>query len=221
LQESEYGISAIGTFRIAGEEDEHKQPMFNLTQIDCNNQQDDMGRVNVECKVTRTVLVADPDNPNAENPNCSLDLDSSSYSMKELQKGVLTGMEEMSSLCFNTILTIDRNTKRVYQSFTKTKDADHYDQIRSGTCGILPSTQVLMNCTAWPGIRANERGQNTPPRYCDFSSSSDKSQDATAGTVSSAPQHWWQGAPIVAPAPQPAPTAQRYPGPGNWLVPNR
>jgi len=129
--------------------------------------------------------------------------------MKELQKGVLTGMELESSACFNTILTIDRNTKRVYQSYTKTKDADHYDQIRSGTCGILPRTQVLMNCTAWPGIRANKRGQSTPPRYCDFSSSSDKSQDATAGTVSSAPQHWWQGAPIVAPAPQPAPTAQR------------
>ncbi len=30
LVESEYGISAVGTFRIAGEEDESKQPDFNL-----------------------------------------------------------------------------------------------------------------------------------------------------------------------------------------------
>ena len=30
LNESEYGISAVGTFRIAGEEDESKQPNFNL-----------------------------------------------------------------------------------------------------------------------------------------------------------------------------------------------
>jgi hypothetical protein len=31
LRESEFGISAAGTFRIAGEGDESKQPMFNLT----------------------------------------------------------------------------------------------------------------------------------------------------------------------------------------------
>jgi hypothetical protein len=30
LQESEFGINAAGTFRIAGETDEAKQPMFNL-----------------------------------------------------------------------------------------------------------------------------------------------------------------------------------------------
>src|SRR6185437_5934944 len=35
LQESSYGISAVGTFRIAGEENEHKQPMFNLAKVDC------------------------------------------------------------------------------------------------------------------------------------------------------------------------------------------
>jgi hypothetical protein len=32
LHESEYGISAVGTFRIAGEADESRQPMFNLTK---------------------------------------------------------------------------------------------------------------------------------------------------------------------------------------------
>jgi hypothetical protein len=34
LDESTYGINAVGTFRIAGEADESKQPMFNLTKVD-------------------------------------------------------------------------------------------------------------------------------------------------------------------------------------------
>ena len=96
--------------------------------------------------------------------------------MKELQKGVLTGMETSSSLCYNTMLTIDRNTKRVYMSFTRTKEADNADKIRPGSC-TLPRTQVLMNCTGWPRIRKNKQAGaqgRTPPRYCDFSSSSDK-----------------------------------------------
>ena len=77
----------------------------------------------------------------------------STYSMKELQRGVLTGMEAGSSLCYNTILTIDRNTKRVYLSFTRTKEADNLDRTRPGTCGGSPRQQVLMNCTGWPRIR--------------------------------------------------------------------
>ena len=40
LQESDFGIYAVGTFRIAGEGDEHKQPMFNLTKINCEKQLD-------------------------------------------------------------------------------------------------------------------------------------------------------------------------------------
>lgn len=91
--------------------------------------------------------------------------------MKELQRGVLTGIETSYSLCFNSILTIDRNTKRVYLSFTKTAFADKSDSTRPGICGALPRTEVLMNCTAYPKIR--KKGQ-TPPRYCDFSSASDK-----------------------------------------------
>lgn len=163
------GIYAAGTFRIAGEEDESKQPWFNLSEIVCEKQSDDLGG-NLECKVTQAVMYAQSGNPDPDNPNCSLDLTTSTYTMKELQRGVLTGIAETAA-CINTLLTIDRNAKRVYLSFTKTKDADKYDKIRPGTCGLLPRTEVLMNCTGWPRIRKQGR---TPPRYCDFSSSSDK-----------------------------------------------
>jgi hypothetical protein len=171
LIESDYGISAVGTFRIAEEEEENKQPDFNLAFIVCEKHVDDTGKVNLECKVTRTVVQADKGNPDTINPNCTLDLDTSEYSMKELQKGILIGMEPFASgICFNTTLTIDRNTKRVYLSFVRTKEADDVDKTMPGICR-LPRTQVLMNCTAWPSIR---KGGQTPPRYCDFSSSSDK-----------------------------------------------
>jgi len=169
LRESEFGIYTAGTFRITGEADESKQPMFNLATVNCDKQSDDTGRASIECKVTKAVVWASAGKPETDNPNCSLDLESSSYSMKELQKGVLTGIEE-STGCFNTLLTIDRNTKRVYMSFTRTKSADNYDKIRPGTCSALPRTEVLMNCTAW----ARSRKGGGPPRYCDFSSSGDK-----------------------------------------------
>jgi hypothetical protein len=172
LRESEFGIYAAGTFRIAGESDEAKQPMFNLATINCENQTDVMGKVSLECKVTKAVVWAQSGKPDQDNPNCSLDLDSSAYSMKVLQKGVLTGIET-SSACYNSILTIDRNTKRVYVSFTRTKDADNLDKTSPGICGsgAVPRTEVLMNCTGW--ARSRKQGR-TPPRYCDFSSSSDK-----------------------------------------------
>jgi hypothetical protein len=166
LQESDFGISAVGTFRIEGEEDESKQPLFNLTKINCENQTDDMGKLSLECKVTQAVMYAHSEAPDQNNPNCALDLDTSTYTMKELQKGILTGIETGTALCINTMLTIDRNTKRVYLSFTKTNDADKYDKTRPGTCGSLPRTEVLMNCTVYPRLRKQGR---TPPRYCDFS----------------------------------------------------
>lgn len=169
LQESDYGISAVGTFRVAGEENEHKQPMFNLAKIDCTPDPTVGG--NLECKVTEAVVWAEAGNPNKDRPNCSLDADVSTYPMKQLGNGVLTGMEAGTSACYNSMLTIDRNTKRVYLSFTKTGEADKYDKIIAGTCGKLPPTQVLMNCTAWPRMR---KGAKAPPRYCDFSSSADK-----------------------------------------------
>jgi hypothetical protein len=172
LRESEFGIYAAGTFRIEGDGEEGKQPMFNLATINCEKQLDDRGKPSLECKVTQAVVWATSDKPDTNNPNCSLDLNASTYSMKELQKGVLTGIETSTSGCYNTLLTIDRNTKRVYMSFTRTKDADRYDKIRPGSCGMLPRTQVLMNCTGWP--RSRKGIGRTPPRYCDFSSSSDK-----------------------------------------------
>jgi hypothetical protein len=170
LRESESGIYAAGTFRIFGEGDESKQPMFNLATINCEKQPDDSGKITLECKVTKAVVWAQSGNPDSDKPNCSLDLDSSSYSMKELQKGILTGIET-STGCYNSMLTIDRNTKRVYLSFTRTQYADNYDKTRPGTCGGLPRTQVIMNCTSWP--KARKKG-SMPSRYCDFSSSSDK-----------------------------------------------
>jgi hypothetical protein len=175
LQESEYGINAAGTFRIADEGDEGKQPLFNLATIHCENQSDYAGRVSLECKLTQAVMWSHPEKPNTDNPNCSLDLDSSEFSMKELQKGILVGGETSASTsCYNTMLTIDRNTKRVYLSFTRTKYADTYDKTKAGTCGAPPRTQVLMNCTGWAGSRMRKHGQTPPPRYCDFSSSSDE-----------------------------------------------
>jgi hypothetical protein len=175
IHESEYGIYAVGTFRIAREADESTQPMFNLAMVNCEKQSDAMGRVSLECKVTWASVYANPDKPETDNPNCSLDLDVSEYSMKEVQKGILTGMEPFASTsCYNTTLTIDRNTKRVYLSFTRTQSADKYDQIRSNTCGVAPRTQVLMNCTAYPRVRKLRQQGQTPSRYCDFSSSSDK-----------------------------------------------
>lgn len=80
LRESEFGIYAAGTFRIEGEGDEGKQPMFNLATINCEKQPDDMGKVSLECKVTRAVVWARSGKPDPDNPNCSLDLDSSARS---------------------------------------------------------------------------------------------------------------------------------------------
>jgi len=100
--------------------------MFNLAMVNCEKQTDDMGKATgFECKITKAVVWASAGKPDTDKPNCSLDLDSSSFSMKQLQKGVLTGFEAESSDCFNTLLTIDRNTKRVYMSFTRTKSADN------------------------------------------------------------------------------------------------
>ena len=77
LQESEFGINAVGTFRVLGEGDEAKQPMFNLSSVHCEKRPDDVGRVSLECKVTKAVVWANSDKPDPAKPNCSLDLSSS------------------------------------------------------------------------------------------------------------------------------------------------
>jgi hypothetical protein len=162
------GYLRLEHFRIAGEEDELKQPMFNLAEVGCEPDAAKGG--SLECKVTEAVVWATKGKPDTNNPNCRLDLTISTYPMKELQKGVLTGMESFNSTsCYNTTLTIDRNTKRVSLSFVRTKDADNYDKVVAGTCGSTPRTQVLMNCTS----STRNRGGKTPQRYCDFSSSED------------------------------------------------
>jgi hypothetical protein len=167
-------ISAVGSFRIADETDEAKQPMFNLANVFCERHFDEDGKSgSFECKVMKASVWATSAKPDPDKANCSLDVDTTEFSMKELQKGVLLGGEPLASTsCFNTTLTIDKNTKRVYQSFTRTKSADNYDKIKPGTCGALPRTQVLMNCTAWAKMRKGAAAG--PGRYCDFSSSSDK-----------------------------------------------
>src|SRR4029077_19882690 len=130
-------LYAAGTFRIQGESDESKQPMFNLATVSCETKFDDAGKEGMGCKVITATVIANSEKPNADNQNCSLDLDVSDYSMKELQRNVLTGMEPFGSTgCFNTTLTIDRNTKRVYLSFTRTEHADKYDNTRPATCGL-------------------------------------------------------------------------------------
>lgn len=172
IKENDYQIYAAGTFRVEGEADESKQPNFNITTVNCEKQRDDTGRVSLGCKVTQAALLDKSEKPNVDNPNCSLDLTSSTYPMKELPKGVFTGMEPSIAVCFNSILTIDKNTNRVYLSFIRTKDADGIEKAHPGMCK-LPRTGVLMNCTAYPRLRKS--GQ-VPPRYCDFSSSSDKRQ---------------------------------------------
>lgn len=175
LFEGPFGIYAAGTFRVAEEMDESKQPDFNIATVNCENRRyNTMGTVSLECKVTEAVVYAVSGKPDVDNPNCTLDLTFSTYSMKELQNGVLTGMNADFSFCYNSTLKIDRNTRRVYLSFTRTKDADDPEKISSATCGVTPRTEVLMNCTGWPRVRKLKEGQELPPRYCDFSSVGDK-----------------------------------------------
>ena len=111
--------------------------------------------------------------PNVQSPNCTLDMESVEFEMKEISKGVFAGIQdssEFNTTCYDTLLTINKNTQRVFQSFTRTKFADKIEESFPGMCKGRPS-HVLMNCTGWAGLRKNIKG-----RYCDFSSSKDKIQ---------------------------------------------
>jgi hypothetical protein len=177
----DYGlINAVGTFRIEGEKDESKQPMFNLAILSCEKGTDYAGKERLVCKVTQAAVIASSEKPNTNVPNCDLDLVVYTYVMKEMQGNVLTGMEQSSSGgCYDSMLTINRDTKRVYRSFTRAKHADEYDKIMPKGCGSGSAPlQVLMNCTNWAKFRHAlgdaQKQTETPSRYCDFSSASDK-----------------------------------------------
>jgi hypothetical protein len=71
LRENDFGIYAAGSFRIAGEGDEGKQPMFNLATINCEKQLDDVGKASLECKLTKAVVWAQSGKPDTDKPNCS------------------------------------------------------------------------------------------------------------------------------------------------------
>jgi hypothetical protein len=170
LQVTPYGISAAGTFRIVGEPDESKQPFFNLTTIECSKQGDGGNASGLECKVTAATVWADGDKPNTEIPNCSLDLNSSDYSMKEIQRGVFVGLGS-SGMCFTSMLTLDLSKNNAFLSFSQSKEAADINKKRPGTCGAPPRTQALMNCTTYAALR---RGGNSMARYCDSGGVSSK-----------------------------------------------
>jgi hypothetical protein len=165
LQINEYGISAAGTFRIVGETDEIKQPMFNLTTINRLKKSNNATSSDLECKVTAAIVWSNREKPNIDVPNCQLDLEFSEYSMREIQHGVFVGMGS-SGECFTTMLVIDVSKNNASLSFARSKEADEIDSNIPKMCGASPRTQTLMNCTAWAGLR--HKGGESQPRYCDF-----------------------------------------------------
>ena len=60
LQENESGIFAVGTFRIEKEENESKQPMFNLAFVNCEKQTDDAIQSNLRETTTRVLASLTP-----------------------------------------------------------------------------------------------------------------------------------------------------------------
>jgi hypothetical protein len=166
------GIAAVGTFRIEEEKDENKQPDFNLVTIDCNTVPGSNKTASdiFMCTMTQASVRANSEQPNADKQNCTLDVDVTAYQLKEASPGVLSGSAS-SGICYDSYLIINRNSKRVYLNFTKTKDAYKDEVKKLGLCQSTPRTEVLMNCTPWAGLRKN---MPTTSRYCDFSSSGDK-----------------------------------------------
>jgi len=170
IQETETWLSAGGTFRVEDEKDESKQPWFNLTAITCDKQRDDTGSVSAKCKVNSAIFESTSGKPDAADPgNCLMDLSLANFPMHQIQQGVLTGMQsELTGLCFDEILTIDSNTKRIYMSFIKKQYAD---KLKPNLCGKLPPTQVLMDCSRFAKQRKQAQG---PGRVCDFGGSDEE-----------------------------------------------
>lgn len=171
-------IRAIGTFRIEGEADEGKQPMFNINNIWCHKEFDDSGNSDFGCNITSAIVDAESKEPNSQSPNCQISLDPSTYSMKEVRRGVFIGSQAAAGDCYDITLTIDTIAKRVFRSYLRSKYADKMEKIAGSLfpnlCGQRP-THVLMNCTRWAAIRksAKDKDSSLPSRYCDFSSASD------------------------------------------------
>ena len=135
-----FGFFARGTFRILGETDESRQPDYNLTQVACDRKPAELGApVEFECKTTRASVGGFSGPPDANQPSCTLDVDVSTYDMKELSRDVLVGIADggSSTSCFNNTLTINRVTKRVSITFERTQYADNYDRIKAETCGRI------------------------------------------------------------------------------------
>lgn len=176
LTENDFGIYAVGTFRIEGEPDENQQPNFNLTEVNCRNSRD--GSNAVYCDVAKAITWADDKAPNVDFPNCNLDIDTSDFIMKEISKGILSGTDagnpSADTTCFNTNLVIDKRLKKVYLNFIRTNFADEIEKTMPNMCKAR-RTQVLMNCTGWARGRASAKtDQRLPARYCDFSKAGDK-----------------------------------------------
>ena len=167
-------ISAVGTLRIENENDESKQPMFNISELDC--QKTDYNKNNFTFKLITAYVSAEKANPNSSNPNCTLNLESSEFLVKQLNNEILSGVDNSivaSTGCFNTILTINQKTQRVYISYSRTENAEKIEKTMPNLCKSR-QPQVLMNCTIWPALRSANKGIKTEGRYCDFTNSHSK-----------------------------------------------
>jgi hypothetical protein len=71
-----YGFRGRGTFRIPGETDEAKQPMYNLVELSCSRKEDTK---ELECTLTEATVSASPGAPDASSPSCHLDIGGSAW----------------------------------------------------------------------------------------------------------------------------------------------
>jgi hypothetical protein len=158
------GLAGRGTFRFPGETDEAKQLPYNLAEFYCAPEGE---AKEFRCRLTEAVVGASPG-----APSCFLDMQFLEFDMKEISHGVLVGGAPdgsgWSTRCFNAVLTINRNTKRVSLSFERTQYPDGYSSLKGGMCGqTSPTPQVLMNC----GALVPDYTKKTPApgeRICDF-----------------------------------------------------
>jgi hypothetical protein len=110
LTDNEYWLQAAGTFRIAGEEDEHQQPMFNLNVISCEKHPNDQN-ASLECQVTTASVSADSGKPDTDDPNCLLDLSFSKISNEGASERHSYGDRD-----FHWLLQHDPNDRSEYET---------------------------------------------------------------------------------------------------------